>query len=47
MNKGIIILEYIEKLLNENAGVLTGIVEKPTNMLCLVEYDIYFIYFLE
>lgn len=38
MNKGIITLEYIEKIMKRSEGKIKGIIEKSSIMLILVEY---------
>ena len=38
MNKGIIILEYLEKYIADSGGVLSTVLEKGTRMICLIEY---------
>ena len=38
MNKGILTLEYIDKIMKKSEGQITGFIEKSSIMLILVEY---------
>jgi len=38
MNKGILTLEYIDKIMKKSEGQITGVIEKSSIMLILVEY---------